>query len=189
MQTMLKVDDYLVLTGDASNVEDTGIYTRLANAARGLGARVVLDASGPYLAEGIRSKPYLVKPNEEELNHLAGRELNNEDEVIAFLLSTLFDGIAIIALTRGEKGAVLIKFGKELYTIPPVQVSVKNTVGCGDAFLAGLLAGIARGESPAETLSLAAAAGAAKAECPETVGFDPFRAQELRGTIQPVKLL
>ena len=107
--------------------------------------------------------------------------------MIAFLLSTLFDGIAIIALTRGEKGA-LIKFGKELYTIPPVQVSVKNTVGCGDAFLAGLLAGIAHGESPAETPQPGCSRGGGEGGYPETVGFDPLRAQELRGTIHPVKL-
>ena len=42
---LLGEGDILVLTGDARNVGDTSIYTRLAQEAGGLGAKVVLDAA------------------------------------------------------------------------------------------------------------------------------------------------
>ena len=47
------------------------------------------------------------------------------------------------------------------------------SVGSGDAFLAGYLAGLARGLAPAEALPLAGAAGAANARTPGQGELDP----------------
>jgi fructose-1-phosphate kinase PfkB-like protein len=43
---LIKPGDMLVLTGDASNIEDVAIYSKLTLLAKELGGKVFLDASG-----------------------------------------------------------------------------------------------------------------------------------------------
>jgi 1-phosphofructokinase family hexose kinase len=176
VEELLKPGDMLVLTGDASNVEDTGIYTTLAEKARKLGARVVLDASGPYLKQAISACPYMIKPNHEELSYLAGRELSTENDMIAAMNS--LEGIEVIAMTWSDKGA-LVKCGQAVYRVKPVKSQVVNETGCGDAFLSALIAGIEKDQPFKDVLKMASAVAGAAAEMETTTGFDPARAREL----------
>ena len=105
LRSLIQPGDILVMTGDARNVEDTSIYTCLAREAGALGAKVALDASGPYLAEGMKSKPFLIKPNFEELCFLAGRELTGEADIVSALEELLKTGVSMIAMTWGSNGA------------------------------------------------------------------------------------
>jgi 1-phosphofructokinase family hexose kinase len=187
MKQLLQPGDMLVLTGDASNVEDSAIYSKLTREAKALGAKVFLDASGCYLTEGLTSKPYLIKPNLEELSFIAGKELHNEAEIRQALATLDDSGIEIIAMTWSGSGAI-VKFGKAIYRLHPVQVNVINEVGCGDAFLSAILAGIERGESPEEMLKNAAAVAGAAAESEITTGFDVQRAAQLKQQAVVTKL-
>lgn len=179
MKQLLKPGDMLVLSGDASNVEDAAIYSKLTLEAKALGAKVFLDASGRYLAEGLNSKPYLIKPNFEELCFIAGKELHSEEEIRQALAALDGSGIAVIAMTWSGSGAI-VKFGKDIYRLHPVQVNVINEVGCGDAFLSAILAGIERGEPVEEMLKNATAVAGAAAESEITTGFDVQRAAQLK---------
>jgi 1-phosphofructokinase family hexose kinase len=170
--------DILVLTGDASNVEDIAIYSKLTQAAREIGARVVLDASGHYLQEGIRSNPYLIKPNLEELSFIANHDLITEQDIILAMKSLDEFAIPIIAMTWAGKGAI-IKMEDAFYRIRPLAVATVNEGGCGDAFLSALIVGMVTNEPIESTLKRAAAVSAAAAESEITAGFDPARAEEL----------
>ena len=111
----------LVLTGDASNVEDTAIYSRLTLVAKELGAKVFLDASGHYLKEGLKSSPFLIKPNFEELCFIAGRDLKTEAEIVAAMQSLDGFNIPMIAMTWGRNGAI-VKNGRDFYRVNPIKV-------------------------------------------------------------------
>ena len=178
IEELVRQGDILVLTGDASNVEDAAIYSKLALAGQNLGAKVCLDASGPYLREGLISHPYLIKPNLEELSFLAGRELKTESDIITTLQSLNEYQIPIIAMTWGGKGS-LVKYRRDYYRVSPIQVESINEGGCGDAFLSAIIAGIEQNKSIEDTLKTAAAIAAATAESELTVGYDPIRAEEL----------
>jgi 1-phosphofructokinase family hexose kinase len=179
--------DIVVLTGDASNVEDTSIYVKLTKAAKDHEAKVFLDASGPYLAEGIKSRPYLIKPNLEELGYITGREISSEADIVSALIGLSEYGIEIIAMTWSGKGAV-IKYGESMYRIDPIKVHVINEGGCGDAFLAAIIAGIVKGSTIEETLKSAAAVAGTAAESEITAGFDPSRADKLINDIVVTKI-
>ena len=138
---LIKPGDMLVLSGDASNIEDTGIYCKLTQTANELGAKVILDASGPYLKEGLDSRPFLIKPNLEELSYLAGRELKTEADILAAMQELDACDIPMIAMTWSDQGAI-VKHGADFYRVAPIQVEAVNEVGCGDAFLSGMIAGI-----------------------------------------------
>lgn len=187
IQGCLSPGDMLVLTGDASNVEDTGIYSKLTRAARELGAKVFLDASGHYLKEGLKSSPFLIKPNFEELCFISGKDLKTDAEIVAAIQSLDGFNLPMIAMTWGGNGAI-VKSDREFYRVKPIKVQAVNEGGCGDAFLAGIIAGLERGADIQETLKGAAAVAAAAAESESTVGFEPARAKELENMAVVIKL-
>jgi 1-phosphofructokinase family hexose kinase len=176
---LIKAGDMLVLTGDASNVEDTAIYSKLTLLAKELGGKVFLDASGHYLKEGLNSSPFLIKPNFEELCFIAGRELKTIDEIVAAIQDLDGFNIPMIAMTWGGNGAI-IKNGHDFYRVDPINVQTVNQVGCGDAFLSAIVAGIEKNMNIKETLITASAVATAVAESEITAGFDPIRAAELK---------
>jgi 1-phosphofructokinase len=179
IKELIKPGDMLVLTGDASNVEDAAIYSKLTLVAKELGGKVFLDASGQYLKEGLNSGPFLIKPNFEELCFLAGRDLKTVAEIVAAMQELDGFNIPMITMTWGGNGAV-VKNGQDFYRVNPIEVRTVNEGGCGDAFLSSIVAGIEKGTSIEKTLKAAAAVAAAAAESEITVGFDPGRAAELQ---------
>lgn len=64
-----------------------------------------------------------------------------------------------ICVTLAEKGAALWERGK-LVTAPAPKVAVKDTVGAGDAFMAGLMVGLTRGTDTRKVLENACRLGA-----------------------------
>ena len=63
-------------------------------------------------------------------------------------------------MTLGADGALLAT-AQGVLRRPAVPVTVRSTVGAGDSFLAGMIWSLARGDSPADALAWASAAGAA----------------------------
>ncbi len=139
--------------------------------ARRYGARVALDASGAALKAAVDARPDLIKPNDEELAELVGRALPTVTEVVvaAQELAT-GTGIGVLA-SCGAAGAVLVQDGITAAARPP-EITVVNSVGAGDASLAGYLAAALRSAAPQERLTQAVAWGSAACLTGKTAGFD-----------------
>ena len=68
--------------------------------------------------------------------------------------------VAIAAVTRSEKGAVIVK-GEETVTVAAAPVSqLVDTTGAGDLFAAGFLLGLAQGRPLAEAGQMGAISAA-----------------------------
>ncbi|MEU0495244.1 1-phosphofructokinase family hexose kinase [Mycobacterium sp. NPDC006124] len=121
--------------------------TRLARAvaeARTAGRWVAVDASGPVLAAVLADPvgvPHLVKPNADELAEVLGVELLTVGDVVVAARSLLDRGVRTVLVSLGGAGAVLVDadLPDALHGTAPAR-RVVNTVGAGDAFLAGYLA-------------------------------------------------
>lgn len=87
-------------------------------------------------------------------------------------------GVERLCITRGAAGATLLVDGGES-AVEGIPVDVVDTVGAGDAFAAGLLHGLLRGETPAEALAFANRLGALVASRPGAL--PTWRADELAG--------
>ena len=184
----IKPGDWLILSGDAGNCADPFVYNGIMDELRDRKLRVFVDTSGPALARCIQSAPFLIKPNLRELSSLCGREVGCNDEDILHALESLnIRGVEIVAVSLGSAGSIL-SCPQGLYKAVPPCVNVRNTIGCGDCYLAGLVYGISQGKSMEETLRVATAASAATAESSLSVGFDPARAHELAAACEVRRL-
>jgi tagatose 6-phosphate kinase len=129
--------------------------------------RSMLDTSGEALRLGIDGRPFLVKANRDEISALRGAAIDDPGAAAAATAALAAEGIPFPVVSLGAGGAVATFDGQTLHARPPAVV-VRNLVGAGDCLLAGLAVGLHRGLTPAETLRLGVACGAAKAESAET---------------------
>lgn len=189
MMDTLQDGDYLVLSGDASNTEIPFIYNVIIDeiGKRELDVRVFLDTSSENLVRGLEQRPFLVKPNEDELSQVMGRPMETDEDILEGIEEISSKGIPCVAVSRGSRGS-MVKYGGEVYKVYPLEVNVVNTIGCGDAFLSGLVYGFEKGMDFPDILKLAAGVSAATAESDLTVGFDPVRAGELKKLVKLEKL-
>ncbi len=179
---LVESGDMVVISGDASNQKDTGLQEKLMDIAAAKGARFCLDASGIHLEAGIRKRPFLIKPNLDELSSLCGRELCTETEILSALKEVNDNGADNIIASCGGDGSYALLDGR-LYRVFSPEVEVKNTVGCGDALLSGIVAGYEMKLSTVEILKKATAAAAATAMNEATVGFVPAVAVKLEAEV------
>ncbi|WP_207481990.1 1-phosphofructokinase [Arenibaculum pallidiluteum] len=128
-----------VLAGSVPEGVPETAYAELTERLHRRGAFVAVDASGQPLREAVAARPELVKPNVHELSELVGRPLPDRDEVVEAALELAGSGIALVAVSMGADGAVLVEKGRALLAVPPA-VEVASTVGAGDAMVAGIVA-------------------------------------------------
>lgn len=188
MTTEIHPNDFLILSGDASNSPDASIYNRIINRLHGRHLKIFLDTSGDSLKECLLESPYMIKPNLDELSSLCKKEvLENDEDIINAIHSLDAYHIPIIAVSLGGEGS-LIKTPDGFYRAYPPKVNVINTIGCGDCFLAGFIYGVSKNLSMLDTIQIATAVSAATAESNLSVGYSYDRAMELKDQVIVKKL-
>lgn len=168
--TLVGEGDTVVISGDGSN-QKRSIQDKLIDIAHERKAKICLDTSGQSLVNGVRSAPFLIKPNLAELRFLCGKELVSQADTITAIKKLADCGIQNIVVSCGSEGSLVYATGC-YYKVTAPQVPAKNTVGCGDALLAGVLAGFEQHLDMEANLKQATAVAAAAAMNETTVGFD-----------------
>jgi 1-phosphofructokinase len=125
--------------------KETGEFvdmTPLFDKMDALGVRVAMDTSGKPLNTWARSgRPALIKPNCEELASAVGRTLRTIGDVIDAATELCEHGIQVVLASMGPGGILAVtKDGVVGARTNPVKVA--NTVGAGDATLAGFLSAV-----------------------------------------------
>lgn len=173
---------WLTISGNAPPGAPVDGYARLVRMARDGGVRVALDARDEALAAAVSAGPSLIKINAEEAGGLLGRPIRSmeqaRDAAVA-IRARLRPGAAAI-VTRGAEGAVVASPDGEVFEAR-LYARGSYPVGSGDAFLAGLVAGLDRGDGWDVALRLALGAAAANAELAGAGRLDSGRAHALAG--------
>jgi 6-phosphofructokinase 2 len=159
---------YVVASGSLPPGVPEDFYARLAGVCRRLGARMVLDASGPALAAAMEAGVYLVKPNLRELRELTGLALEKEEDWTSAAAGLVASGGAeVVALSLGHRGALLSAAGIRLRA-PALPVKVASTVGAGDSFVAAMVWRLADGAGLEDAFRHGMAGGTAALLAPGT---------------------
>ncbi len=149
----------------------TDAYNILIEEAKKRGINFILDTSGDSLKKGMEAKPFLIKPNQEELEDLTGKKFNNLSEVIDTAKEIIKTGIENVMVTLGGDGAILVTKEK-VYKGTFPKVEIKNTVGSGDSTIAGMAYGLSLDKSISECFRLAIACGTTNAMVDSTGSID-----------------
>ena len=137
---------HMVLSGSVPPGCGAGCYREIIEELRSTGCKCVLDADGEKLREGLKAKPFLIKPNRYELEMLTGRELDSSKKLLGAARELIDSGVGVVAISLGGDGA-LITDGQTALAAPALKISVNSTVGAGDSMVAGLTAAFASGKS------------------------------------------
>lgn len=150
--------DYVVLSGRLPEGCPETAYQRCMKALEG--KRCVLDCDGETLLHGIKEKPFLIKPNLPEIETIMKKELRTLRGLRDAALFLIGYGAQNVIISMGKYGAMFVS-QKDTFFAPALMVEARSTVGAGDAMIGGVLAGLARGESLADSFRYGVAAGAA----------------------------
>ena len=159
--------DLMVASGSIPPGVPVNIYYDIINGAKDYRVRTALDSEGQWLKEGIKAKPYLIKPNVHETEELLGTELPTEEAVIEAALSLVEMGIEVVVISRGEEGIIAATKKKMVKAVPP-PVKVRSAVGAGDCTMAGLALKLVHREPLIEACRLGVAMGTAAVLTPGT---------------------
>jgi len=153
-------DAYVVMGGSLPRGLPPEAYRDIIRLVQRRGALAVLDADGRSLREGLRARPFAIKPNVNELRRLTHRRLSSEGALLRTAQALHRDGVEVVLVSRGGKGLMAVHGGGALSAMPP-RVAVKSTVGAGDSCVAGFVLRHAGGKPFEDGVRYATAAGTA----------------------------
>lgn len=160
---VLNKDDYLVLSGSIPSSIKDDIYERICSIVKKQNVKIVVDATKNLLVQALKYKPFLIKPNNEELGEIFGVDIHTKEDAYVYGKKLKEMGAQNVLVSMGKVGAVLIdEAGKEHFLKSPEGKRV-NTVGSGDSMVAGFIAGFLKYNNYDDALKMGVSAGSASA--------------------------
>lgn len=159
----LEENDVLVLAGSIPNTLDSSLYENIMKRLENKNIKIIVDATKDLLMNVLKHKPFLIKPNNHELEELFNVKLGNINDIIAYANKLKEMGAKNVLVSMGKDGALLISENGEILVSNVANGEVKNSVGAGDSMVAGFIAGYLESNSYEKALQLGAASGGATA--------------------------
>ncbi len=151
-----------VLTGSLPPGVPDNIYQNINIALQNQGGRCIIDAPVAVMKKVLESSPFLIKPNQHELELLTNKKLSSIEEIANEARAIVKQGTRYVCVSLAEKGALLTAADNSYYCNSP-KIKVHSTVGAGDSIVAGLAYAFTENQSPQQALKFAVACGAGTA--------------------------
>lgn len=136
----IKSDDFVILSGSVPSNLGNDFYITIIEILNKNGVKFTLDSSGETFNKSLKYKPFLIKPNKDELKEYARREFKNNQEIVNYVRENLVDKAEHVIISLGGEGALYIDKKFSLFAYPlRVKENVVNTVGAGDSVVAGFV--------------------------------------------------
>ena len=157
----LSEGDTLILAGSIPKSLPPDVYERILKRLSGREIRTVVDASGELLMNVLKYRPFLIKPNDQELGELFGVKIESKEDVVLYGGKLRELGARNVLVSMAGEGAVLLDENGGVHRSAACRGTVRNSVGAGDSMLAGFVSGLEKGFDYA--LRLGTACGGATA--------------------------
>lgn len=156
----LNSNDFVILSGSVPNNLGNDFYIRIIEILKERNVNFTLDSSGEAFKKSLLYKPFLIKPNRDEISEFAGRRLETKEEIISYVRENLLGKAENIIVSLGGDGAIYVGRKYSLFA-HPVKGNLINSVGAGDSVVAGFVDQMLKGKSIEEAFVFAVACGTA----------------------------
>ena len=161
----------------------------MVEVCRAASAAIALDLPGEVLAAIPPAGLWAIKPNVQELGDMLGQPIESDEQLVSAGRKLSAD-IRAVMVSQADAGGYLFVAGSALMgqaDLDPARVV--NTVGCGDALLAGFVAGQMRGDEIRASYRFALAVASAAATSPVPGSFTLDQVEELltRASVEPIQ--
>lgn len=185
--SVLGPGDGLVLAGSIPSSLPADSYAGLLRKTADKELFTVVDAAGEALLAALPCRPFLIKPNLEELGALFDTEISELSGAVEYALALQEKGARNVAVSLGERGALLVcEDGRRLFCRAAGGEAV-SSVGAGDSMVAGFLYGWQLHHTLEEALRWGVSAGSATAFSPGIASGEEVRRLYPRvGNVHPL---
>ena len=152
--------DILVLAGSIPPSLPSDTYEMILRRLSGKGILFAVDATKELLLNVLKYRPFLIKPNNFELEEIFGVPMKTDADIEKYARKLHEMGAENVLVSMAENGAMLIDSTDKLYRCGVCRGTPVNSVGAGDSMLAGFIAGSLDNDSE-YALRLGTAAGGA----------------------------
>ena len=159
----VKDGDTIVLAGSIPKTMSDDAYERILERISGKDVMIIVDATKKLLLNCLHYRPFLIKPNRQELSEIFQRKVETEQETEECAHELMKMGARNVIVSLGSDGAALYAEDGKTYRTGVVKDEVLSTVGSGDSMVAGFIAGWREKQDYAYALKLGTACGNATA--------------------------
>lgn len=169
-------DAVLTFTGRLPNGLSLTRAKQFLLALQAAGAKLVLDSKSFGKEDVLQVRPWLIKPNEEEIALYTDLPVTDRESAAEAAKKLRAQGVENVMISLGAQGAVLC-CSEGVFFAPAPTVNAISTIGAGDSTIAGFIAAVSGGASYADALQQAVAYGSASCLTP---GTQPPRPADIR---------
>lgn len=159
----IRSGDFLVISGSMPKGIPTDFLNQLLHQITGQDAEIVLDISGPTLRRALRYRPFLIKPNQHELEEVLGVSISSREQALLHGKKLQELGARNVLISMGAEGAVLLDEKGGVHSKKAPDGLLVSSVGAGDSMVAGFLAGWIQSHAYDQAFCMGLAAGSASA--------------------------
>ncbi|MBP3853562.1 MAG: 1-phosphofructokinase [Erysipelotrichaceae bacterium] len=158
----IQAGDWFVISGNMPASLPSDAYTRILDALD-RDVCLIVDAENELVRQALAYRPFLIKPNKEELETFFQTRLEDPSQIIACAKQLQDMGASNVLVSLAQQGSLLIDRQGHVVSQPTLKGTIVNSVGAGDSMVAGVLAALAQQKDWQTALRWGTACGAATA--------------------------
>ena len=162
-QDILKEGDIVFLAGNAAPGLDETSDVEIARLCHARGVKLVLDTTKNSLLACLPYQPFMIKPNQHELEELFGVKIETQEEMLNYAFQLREKGVRNVLISCGGEGAFLVSETGQVFASNVPTGKLINSVGAGESMLAGFMAKFIETSDYRMSLKQGAASGSATA--------------------------
>lgn len=159
----IKKEDIVILAGNIPKCINNNIYEIICKTLEQNEVTFIVDATKELLMNVLKYKPFLIKPNKEELEETFKEKIDTKEDIVVHAKKLQLMGAQNVLISLGGDGAILVTADDKVYFSKAPKGKVVNTVGAGDSMVAGFIAGYEKSGDFEQAFKMGIATGSASA--------------------------
>ncbi len=159
----MEPEDVLVLAGSIPNTMPDSSYEQILARVQGKNIRSVVDATGDLLVNVLKYHPFLIKPNNHELEEIFHVPMDSKETIVTYAKKMQEMGAENVLISMAGDGAILVDAEGGVWQSEAPKGKVVNSVGAGDSMVAGFITGYLKSRSYEEAFHMGICTGSASA--------------------------